>query len=57
MIDRLKKWWSETGKPGVIRTASAWWEDIDQNPGLHFLSMIFGMFVLCAVKFVVWLAA
>lgn len=55
--ERFRKWWTETGKPAVAEVASAWWEDLEENPMLHFISMVFGMVILLALKLAVWLVA
>ena len=62
--DRVTKWWAETGRPMVDdyaqragALAKAWWADLEENPKLHFISMVFGMAVLYAVKFAAWLVA
>lgn len=42
----MKAWWSDTAWPWVRENAlalfTAWWADLGEHPGLHFLSMAFG---------------
>lgn len=60
--ERLTKWWDETAAQWLLLRArelaavlDAWWGDLAENPKLHFVSMIFGMALLYAVKLAVWL--
>lgn len=55
--EKSVKWWTETGRPKLFAVTDEWWTSIDENPRPHFISMVFGMLVLSAVKFLVWLAA
>lgn len=50
-------WLRDAAFPAVVDTINVWWDDIDENPKAHFFSMLFGMFMLVAVKLLVWLAA
>lgn len=55
--ERFSKWWGEVGRPKTVAILIAWWQDLDEHPGLHFISMLVGMLMLCIVRMVVWLAA
>ena len=58
--DEACKWFAERWpitRNAVVQNATAWWDDLEENPRLHFISMVFGMVVLYAVKFAVWLVA
>lgn len=41
------KWWNETAWPWLhshsLALIAAWWTDLGEHPGLHFLSMLFGI--------------
>lgn len=49
----MKTWWLETAWPWLhansLALVGAWWIDLGEHPGLHFLSMLFGAAVLVAM--------
>lgn len=51
----MKAWWLGTAWPWLREHSTAilaaWWDDLGEHPGLHFLSMLFGMVLLFAIGF------
>lgn len=62
---KLKEWWSTKAWPWLTTVAfpkgrscmTEWWNDLGDKPRSHFISMVVGMALLGAVKFLVRLAS
>ena len=54
IAERWTKWWPRLCD-GAVAVAREWWESIGDDPRAHFVSMVFGIAVLYAVKLVAWL--
>lgn len=46
----------EWAKVGILSILTEWWAEIGDKPRSHFVSMVFGIVILYAVKAAVWLA-
>lgn len=59
--EKISGWWINKGWPwirlNVAGVASRWWDDLGDNPSLHFISMVMGLALYFIVKLVVKLVA
>lgn len=55
--EKFRAWWSTKFVPRATFVAKEWWDDIDENPRPHFVSMVVGMVILTALKVAVFLVA